>query len=704
LFDQFGREIQVAKKPETREIAVTTIRDRWSTYPSQRLTPEKLASIFKEADGGDVYRQAELFEEMEEKDPHLSCELGTRKNAVLGLDYDILPYSESAEDKKIRDFCADVLFNLETFEDSMRDLSDAVGKGFSLAELMWATDGRDARISSINWIHTKRAVFYERGAGNQQAKSFEAPRITTVAEPFRGEEMPPFKMVYHVYKARSGYDTRAGLLRVCGWMYLFKNYALKDWVVFAEVFGMPFRLGKYEPGAGTAEKDALIAAVQSLGSDAAGIISKNTEIEFIQAAVGAGAQTVHQGLAEFCNKQISKAILGQTATTEGTPGKLGNEDAQDKIRADLIEADSEALSKTVRFQLVRPLVGYNFGWDKPLPWFKLMYERAEDLKGLSETYKNIWSIGQPISQEHVSDRFKIPLPQEGETPLPGPPAPPAFAGLPLPAKMRIVAKEITADLEASMEQQRVRMVSQYFSRLSTAFGGLREDALREIQDMLLRSPGMSEAEFTSGVYRVLQNTYSGISEEAVKKAVSPIYTFYRLSDSAAWVGAVREPPLQIAFDAVDRNTIEALTKIDAYYLSQFINNQDMEGSVMKFLQERYLEGGEGLFGRGSQEAINAFRAQFADELKGLEDWQIRRIVDTSVTRMRSLGDLRQGVLANADMTPYITRGERACNICQGHSGEIIPAQRMETLMLTAAKDPEKFGTFSKVPPYHPNCV
>jgi phage gp29-like protein len=415
LYDQFGREIEVRKLPETREIAVTTIRDRWSNYPSGGLTPQSLATIFKEADQGDVARQAELFEEMEEKDTHLFSELQTRKNAVTGLDYDVAPFSESAEDKKIRDFVADCIFNLDSFEEALLDLLDAIGKGYSLAEILWRIDGGRAVIDRIAWIHAKKALFYERGAANMWQKSYEVPKILTEAQPIGGEAMPAFKLVYHRYKARSGYDTRAGLLRVCAWMYLFKNYGVKDWVAFAEVFGMPLRLGKYDSGASKEDKDALRAAIYSLGADAAGIISKNTEIEFVEAVKNAGKNNIYETLANFCDKQMSKAILGQTATTEGTPGKLGNEDAQDRVRHDLTKADCEALSNTIRRQIIRPLVGWNFGWDKPLPWFKILYERPEDLETLMTVYKGASEIGQPISQEHVSDRFKIPLPAEGET-------------------------------------------------------------------------------------------------------------------------------------------------------------------------------------------------------------------------------------------------------------------------------------------------
>lgn len=418
LFDQFGREIEIEQKPELREIAVTAVRDRWSQYPSKGLTPKRLASIFQEADQGQVYRQAELFEEMEEKDAHLYSQLQTRKNAVLSFDYEIQPYSDSAEDKKIADFIGDVIYNLGSFEDALLDLLDAIGKGYSLEEIIWGIDGRFAIIQDLRWIHPKKAIFYEYQDTWQ--KSFEIPKIMTEAEPIKGETMPPFKLIYHHYKARSGYDTRAGVLRVCAWMYLFKNYSIKDWVAFAEIYGMPLRLGRYEPGAGKSEKDALIAAIQSLGTDAAGIISKNTEIEFVETVKGAATQNIYQQLCDFCDRQMSKAIVGQTATSEGTPGKLGSEEARENVRQDLVRADSEALANTVRFQMFRPLVGYNFGWDKQIPWFKIKYEMAEDLKILSEVYERIHGINFPISAEHISERFKIPLPRKGEAVLPPP--------------------------------------------------------------------------------------------------------------------------------------------------------------------------------------------------------------------------------------------------------------------------------------------
>src|SRR4030042_1273029 len=195
-------------------------------------------------------------------------------------------------------------------------------------------------------------------------------------------------------------------------MYLLKNYALKDWAAFNEVFGMPLRLGKYDPGASAADREALIRAIRSLGSDAAGVISKNTEIEFVEAASRlSGNANPYQTLAEFCNREMSKAVLGQTLTTDtaGATGTYSAARVHAQVRRDLVEADAQTLAVTLREQLLRPLVGFNFGWDRPCPWFRFKLAEEEDLKTLSEVYRNLKEIGVPLRGAQVAERFGVPF-------------------------------------------------------------------------------------------------------------------------------------------------------------------------------------------------------------------------------------------------------------------------------------------------------
>jgi len=71
------------------------------------------------------------------------------------------------------------------------------------------------------------------------------------------------------------------VIRVIAWMYLFKNYTMKDWVSFAEIYGLPLRLGKYQQGASEDDKRALMQALVQIGADAAGIIPDGTTIDFV---------------------------------------------------------------------------------------------------------------------------------------------------------------------------------------------------------------------------------------------------------------------------------------------------------------------------------------------------------------------------------------------------------------------------------------
>ena len=162
LKDFFGRLFKEAAKPETRELGAVSLAERWSTYPSVGLTPNRLAEIFREADLGDVYRQMELFEEMEEKDAHLAALLQTRKLAVLSKDYEVLPYSKDPEDQAIAEFVGEVVYGIANLEEALLDLLDAIGKGFALSEIIWeACKAGRARVAELKWIPQKKVTFRE---------------------------------------------------------------------------------------------------------------------------------------------------------------------------------------------------------------------------------------------------------------------------------------------------------------------------------------------------------------------------------------------------------------------------------------------------------------------------------------------------------------------------------------------------------------
>lgn len=390
--------------PEVREIAVAQVTDKYSEYPSNGLTPVRLAEIFQEADAGDVMRQMELFEEMEEKDPHLFSQLQTRKNAVTGLDFEVIPFGDEPRDKEIADFIEEQLNGIESFEDVETDLLDAVGKGFAVSEIMWGYDEGHVVVQEIKSRHQKR-FFWDSLDDSLKVRTREAPE---------GVLLPLNKFIIHKYKARSGHTSRAGILRVVAWMYLFKNYDLKDWVSFAEVYGLPLRLGKYQPGASEADKVALMQALIRIGADAAGIIPDGTTIDFITTEKTSSSD-LYERLARYCDEQMSKAILGQTLTSDSGGGSYAQSKTHNDVRHDLTVADCKALASTLRRDLIRPLCIFNFGEDKRIPHIRFDCEESEDLTQTAEILGIlIEKTGLRVPTSFIYKKFSIPEPEADE--------------------------------------------------------------------------------------------------------------------------------------------------------------------------------------------------------------------------------------------------------------------------------------------------
>jgi phage gp29-like protein len=46
-----------------------------------------------------------------------------------------------------------------------------------------------------------------------------------------------------------------------------------------------------------------------------------------------------------------------------------------QVRRDIVQSDADSLAATLQRQLVRPLVGFNFGWDCRLPQVQFLPRR-----------------------------------------------------------------------------------------------------------------------------------------------------------------------------------------------------------------------------------------------------------------------------------------------------------------------------------------
>lgn len=441
---------QPFKKTElSKQIAapsMTGIRNIWNFgAQAEWLSPERLAQILRDAAEGDADAYLTLAEEIEERDPHYGSVLGTRKRAVSGLPTMVEAATDDKKDQDIAD-AVRVLIRRPEFHDMADDLLDALGKGFSVVEMNWDTKRttweprtRNERITDNDGKSEWQEV---EGYEHRDPRFFQFDRITgkqlrikDEANMLDGLPLPPHKFIVHKPRLKTGLPIRGGLARLVAVSYMCKSYTVTDWLAFAEVFGMPLRVGRYNPNATPADINTLINAIANIGTDAAAAIPDTMRIDFESPGNVSGGADVFKNLAEWLDKQVSKAVLGQTASTEGTPGKLGNDDAQDDVRTDILRADARQLSNTINKHLVRSFVDLNFGPQEHYPRVEFQVIEPEDTAALTAALKELVPLGLKVEASVIRDKLGLPDPEPGaellgaqqQTPAPTPTPTPAPA-------------------------------------------------------------------------------------------------------------------------------------------------------------------------------------------------------------------------------------------------------------------------------------
>jgi len=122
--------------------------------------------------------------------------------------------------------------------------------------------------------------------------------------------------------------------------YTFKSFALTNWASFMETYGKPVRIGKYRAGTPQNEKDKLWSMIQSLGTDLAAMISENTLIEFVEHKNITASSNLYSDLLTFCEKNVTKRILGQVLTTNAQEtGSYAQAKVHNLVREDILQGD-----------------------------------------------------------------------------------------------------------------------------------------------------------------------------------------------------------------------------------------------------------------------------------------------------------------------------------------------------------------------------
>jgi phage gp29-like protein len=360
-----------------------------------------------------------LYDEVE-RDAHAGSVLQQRIMAIVGKEWEITP-AQSARSKGrpvstsreqvVADYVSDVLTNCN-FDQARQEILKALLYGFYTLEIMWKYapsplrgedqgEGGKITIGKLIGKHPRRFIFTPE----------RELRLLTLQNMIDGEVLPERKFITFTY-GDSDNPYGRGLGQRLWWPVWFKKNGIKFWMVFLEKFGMPTIVGKYPPGTLTDKQNKLMDAIEAIQTDTGIVMPDNQTIDFLEAS--RAGDVTHKELCEYMDKQISKAVLGQTASTEGTPGRLGNEQTQENVRQEIIEADADLLDGCLN-ELIKWIVDYNFPKVTAYPKIKTYANAKPDLTGRIAIDRSlVVDIGLPVAVDYFYETYGIPAPQPGD--------------------------------------------------------------------------------------------------------------------------------------------------------------------------------------------------------------------------------------------------------------------------------------------------
>lgn len=390
-------------KPEFREVATTADgRDITRGFVDALPLLPPMDSVLARH-GGDYSAYEDML-----RDDQVSACFNQLKLAVVSKEWEVLPGGKSRKDVAAADHLREQLDELN-FDGATERMVYGAFYGYGVAENMFARDGRHVMLPEIKVRKQRRFGFSPKGA----------LKLRTMTNPL-GELVHPRKFWHFAYGGDSSDEPYGlGMANPLYWPVLFKRNGIRFWMTFLDKFGIPTAVGKFPNGATPPEKQKLLSAVRAIQRDTGLIIPDGMAVDLLEAARSGTAD--YSALCDRMDNAIAKVILGQTATTQGTPGRLGDDDTQKDMFNNQVKAIADLLCQSFNRGTVRWLAEWNYPGCKP-PKVWRQTQEPEDLKSRAERDKIIVDMGFKPTLQSINDTYpgeweeakKPAVPQNGE--------------------------------------------------------------------------------------------------------------------------------------------------------------------------------------------------------------------------------------------------------------------------------------------------
>lgn len=313
-------------------------------------------------------------------DSHLSAVVKSRKAGVLSLEWNI-------SDERIKKILQPHMYLL------IENILDAPLFGFQPIEIVW--DKVDNLVIPVKFVAKPQEWFVFDKEGNLRFKTKE--------KPVEGEPVPEFKFLCPVVNPSYANPYGEKALSKCYWPVTFKRGTMKMWAVFIERYATPWIIGKHPRGVSQEETELFANLLNDMIQDAVAVIPDDSQIEIIDTSKTSSSD-IFERFKTICDMEISKAILGQTLTTQqGDSGSYSLGQVHAEIRKEIVDADKKLVEDTIN-QLIRYICVLNSIFEIPT----IQFFEEEDLnKDRAERDRILKDLGVKLSKKYFMKHYNL---------------------------------------------------------------------------------------------------------------------------------------------------------------------------------------------------------------------------------------------------------------------------------------------------------
>lgn len=203
-----------------------------------------------------------------------------------------------------------------------------------------------------------------------------------------------------------------GLLNKCTPYVIYKRGLFADWAQFAEIFGQPVRIARYDVF-DTNTKIALEETLRQAGSSLALLLPKTAEFEIMDGKTANANGDLQQQFKEACNQELSIIVLGNTETTTGGygSGSLAKAKTHLEQQQELSKNDIAYLTAMLNMPHFHKILA-SYGWPVTTGGY-FQINRDIDVSFLAlrkDIDLAVKAAGIPLSDEYFYETYGLPKP------------------------------------------------------------------------------------------------------------------------------------------------------------------------------------------------------------------------------------------------------------------------------------------------------